>query len=195
MFMQRILPAAAAVGLMLSAAVAQAATVSLVQTTTGPVKVGDVVSFDIVTDDDFPTFNGFGTTLTYEADVVRLAGVRVNSMLNSPVINPDPTATGPQTVSFGGFTLGSLSGGTILGSLGFTALATGTASFMLTAFDDDNFVQNAQSEVLFSGPLQGSITVVGDDTVAPPAVPLPASTLLLLGGMGGLAAMRRRQKA
>ena len=196
MFMQRILPAAAAVGLMLSAAVAQAATVSLVQTTSGSVTVGDVVSFDIVTDDDFPTFIGFQSLLAYDADVASLTDVRINPGLPvRPTIAEPAGATGMQSIAVGAATLGSLSGRQILASLDFTAVAAGTTSIVFTAFDDDVFVTNRTNDQLFSGPLSASITVTADDTVTPmPApVPLPASALLLVAGMGGLAALRRRK--
>lgn len=39
------------------------------------------------------------------------------------------------------------------------------------------------------------VNVYGVENVAPAPVPLPASALLLLGGVGGLAALRRRRKA
>lgn len=39
------------------------------------------------------------------------------------------------------------------------------------------------------------VNVYGVEDVAPAPVPLPASALLLMGGIGGLAALRRRKKA
>lgn len=68
--------------------------------------------------------------------------------------------------------------------LNYTSAQHGS-QFTDGAFGFYNF---SQDPVLYAG-------ITEDVVVTPSAVPLPASSLLLLGGMGGLVAMRRRRKS
>lgn len=96
------------------------------------------------------------------------------------------------TISKNSFTLGDVSSYSSL----IVALKIGNngepgwAAFKVSSAGVFNFLVD---------PKQGGglshVNVYGIEDVAPAPVPLPASALLLLGGVGGLAALRRRKKA
>ena len=73
-------------------------------------------------------------------------------------------------------------------------------AIFVAAFDDtDSFTTvsfwgNGSGEVLFAGG-QVKYALLGQGTLPPSVVPLPAAGFLLLAGLGGLGLMRRRQKA
>jgi hypothetical protein len=56
----------------------------------------------------------------------------------------------------------------------------------------DGLIVDDTGAAIFNDPSSASVTVVGDTPDVPP-IPLPASALLLLGGISGLAALRRRR--
>ena len=199
MFMRHILPAVAALGLLVSAATADAATVSFERTSSDPIRVGDTVSFALKTGDDFPSFAGFQAQVNLDAAFLSLVDIDYSADL--PFF-PTPVGGRPEALgadgrttitAIGALNLGGVSGDFTLATFDFTALAAGTTTFELQPFNN-RFITGSASPI-FDGGFSRTVTIVADDTVAPPAVPLPASALLLLGGMGGLAAMRRRQKA
>lgn len=83
-----------------------------------------------------------------------------------------------------------------LGSAGsFTSFAQTSSSIgpVTTSFDSDELFIDWGGH----GYVDGSTLTfdIGYEAPAPAPVPLPASALLLLGGMGGFAALRRRHKA
>lgn len=62
----------------------------------------------------------------------------------------------------------------------------------------ETILTGAMNEYLFFRVTSGSASVahlIANETNVPAPVPLPASALLLLGGIGGIAALRRRLKA
>lgn len=83
-----------------------------------------------------------------------------------------------------------------LGSAGsFTSFAQTSSSIgpVTTSYDGDELFINWSNHSYVDG---STLTFdIGYEAPAPAPVPLPASALLLLGGVGGFAALRRRQKA
>lgn len=98
----------------------------------------------------------------------------------------------PRTKTLGGNTIdygvGSLASGTVDGSSGTTSVGTWTEINMeFTVLADGDYT------LYFTASRSGTNKRGGlIDTVSLEAVPLPASALLLLAGMGGLGLMRRR---
>ena len=74
-----------------------------------------------------------------------------------------------------------------------------SAADLETAFNDAFLAGDLQASIRFqqvnAGAGSDKLNFVGDDPVVqPPAVPLPAAGWMLLAGVGGIAAMKRRKK-
>ncbi|MBK4218153.1 VPLPA-CTERM sorting domain-containing protein [Paracoccus caeni] len=70
---------------------------------------------------------------------------------------------------------------------------TSSSVFATSAFEYIKLVDATKDQFPFGGGVKGDGFDV--DSVKVAAIPLPATGLLLLGGLGGLAALRRRKKA
>lgn len=111
----------------------------------------------------------------------------------------DLTDSSPSDDGGSGFDL-ILSGNTwsITGADGYDAIAIAfkqSTSYVVFMLD---MVATLSGEWSIAGPSRSVMVfshVNGWTTGSPSEVPLPASALLLLGGLGGLAAMRRHKKA
>lgn len=112
-------------------------TVTLVQTTPDPVRPGDLVSFDLVTSDDFPAYFGWSSQLTYNADEVSYLGTDFNDVLDINAQQSEMADAEGETTITGieGGTFGTeLSGRTVAGTLNFEAITGGNVSILLEPF-------------------------------------------------------------
>lgn len=202
MFNKYLLPVAASLALLLPAVAANALTVSLVQSTSGPITVGDAVSFDLVTSADFGTISGFQGELTYDADVLSFGSVDYASFLNfpqNPIFDPvEPMGASGVTVLSkflaGQFMGVATSGMTTLATFNFSAVGASASSNLLFGPFNGALVTDAglnPFEDVTSN--AATLTVLADDVTAP--IPLPAGAWLLLSGLAGISAFRLRRKA
>lgn len=199
--MTRTLSAAAALGLFFSAGAANAVTANLTQTTLDPIAVGDTVTFELSTSDDFPTFNGFDANLTYDADVLSFDSVEYGPIFNVPSSVPvvEPADASGET-TLGRFIAGAFtsdpedlpSGANLVATFNFQAVGAGTFTVLASAFQG-TFFGDENGQPLGVDPVSTSVTV-GDGDGPVSAVPLPASALLLLTGVAGLSVFRLRRK-
>lgn len=134
-------------------------------------------------------------------------GLDLPDLLDIPTVGPvhlhsgAPGETGPIVAPFGSFTgpdfdddfpfltaaIGQVSGFSLNVS-DFTFESSGDFSDFLSDLSSGNIYVNVHSIANPAGDIRGDFAAV-----AP--VPLPASALLLIGGMAGLFSMRRRSKA
>lgn len=187
-----IAAAALAATAFLGAEQASAVSLELTQVTPDPIAVGDQVVLQLSTSSDFPSFFGFEVSLDYDASALQLDSIGLDT--GDFPFNAIPAvpvgASGATTVSGieGGSLFDTFSGATDLLLLSFTALGNGTSDVSVITSDNEFL---ADGNILaFSGGVTTSVKVgnVG-------AVPLPATALLLLGGLGALSVLRARRSA
>ena len=153
---------------------------------------GDVVAsvqfdwlFDAVDDD------GTVNQVPNVGDVI--VNAVVGDMLTIDIVGTDPDAADSVTLSLISFfgPGGAIAGGAFApGTPGNPT--TGTFSFDTTGFGIGTYIATIRGT---DGSLtdQGTITINLSAVTTTPVIPLPAGGVLLLGGLGALAAMRRRR--
>lgn len=194
-------PVAASIALLLPAVAAHAGTVDLISTTVAPV-VGDAVSFDLMTSDDFGLISGFQGDLTYDTDVLSFLGVSYSDIFDiQPESTPmqQPGASGVTTLELfvaAAFQNAPMMGAQVLATFNFTAVGAADASQISFGPNNGLFVTGEGLNPVFTETVD-TIFAVGEAGVTPPvaAVPLPAGGLLLLTGLFGITALRHRRKA
>lgn len=135
--------------------------VTLTRTTTGPVRPGDPVSFELSTSGDFPEFFGFESSLTYNADELSYLGTDFNPELDTANEQSEPAdAVGETTIDaiVGGSFSGDLAGANVVATLNFLALTASDADIRLEGFGG-GFFRNASSEVVFNQPVDASVVI------------------------------------
>lgn len=188
-----------------STCVAQAATLSLQPSVTGPIQAGSEFQLEIFMDfTDDPTIGG-GFDLLYDTSLVSYVS---GSFLIDPLLFSDPAFTRDDNASspvanrvdvnalegkivgaaFGDFI--GLTGPSLVGTLTFLAENSGLANFSLAATENPlvgNFISAFTNE-------EQSVSFVGT-SLQVSEVPLPAAGWLLLSGLAGVAGLARRKTA
>ena len=176
----------------------QAATISLLPTSAN-IDIGETATFDMYLDAaDVGGILAGGLDMFYDIGILRYNG----DFAFDPLFPTDPSfsrlgddcatvaapgCSGPgeiNGIAFGSFTGLGASGPTLVGSLSFTGMATGTS--LLTMFDNDHpagsWFANDGSPIIMD--------YIGSSVV----IPIPAAVWLFGSGLLGLVGMARRKK-
>ena len=155
----------------------------------GPFEVNDTIVIEAVANTGTDEFRGFEGTLDFDDTVLSLDSVLINPVFTFAI--PPASLTPNALFAASGLPGQEQSGETVLATFSFTALAEGTTSVFLNDTEIGTSI-NGQFASLFSGDLATAIAI-GDqaDNVV---IPLPASVLFLMSGVGGLAMFGRRRR-
>ena len=182
---------------------AQAATISLMPTSSTTINQGGVVSFDMFADAaDVGGILAGGLDVFYDIGILRYngdfafdPGFPIDPALSrvgddcATVAAPGCSVPGEiNGTAFGSFNGLAASGPTLVGSLSFTGMADGTS--LLTMFDNDFPVGSWFSTS--GNPIAMNYT---GSSVIVSAVPVPAAAWLFGSGLLGLVGMARRKEA
>jgi len=170
---------------MLASSASMAATINVVPSNATPL-VGQ--NFTLTLSGDLP--NVFAATIEYSFDATKVAyvsGIGLGSFSvfvnNTPAANP------------GSFYIeipaGSVSGAQNYAQITFTALAAGAANIN---FFDDGGTNSGWPDFTTFEPVIAQYNNA-NVTVVAPVVPVPAAAWLFVSALGGLATLKRRQKA
>lgn len=181
---------AAALALIASAGIANAAPSMTLTPGSGSYVVGDLVTLTLTMDFSGPdemTLGG-GTDIMWDTAFLALSSW-------DPIAYGDPGFSNPGTISGGlidGFAFGDfngLTGPAEVATATFELLAAGATS--ITMDDDADGITGPFVNALTFQPQD--VTFIGADLdISGAAIPLPAAAWLLLGGMGTLLGFRRR---
>jgi hypothetical protein len=181
---------------------ADAATVSLSPTSSTTIRIGDVVSFDLLLDaTDLTELLGGGldvfydaSILTYNGDFAFDAGIPnegFNSVGENCAVTLTANCSGPGEInaitfgSFGGLTVGS---SYLVGTLSFTGAAEGIS--VLSMMDND--APAGPFTDLFGVPIDPAMMYASSTVTS--RVPVPAAVWLFGSGLLGLTGVARRRK-
>lgn len=167
----------------LAAGGANALSVDLDPTSAGPFAVGDPISLEMRTSDDFPTFPGFQGDLDFDPTKLELISIDINPLFDFQDIAGDFSMPPVNVTGLVFFGPADPSGETLLATFNFEALMDGVAAidFSLVIPDPD-----PMDMPIFEG-VAGTSVTIGDPTT----VPVPAAAMLLLSSLLVLPAVRR----
>ena len=180
---------AAALALAMVTPAAQATTVNATVSPAG-ISVGDAFTIELETDAATTDFIGFQAPLSWDGTALNLTAISYNASFDttSPLPGTGPFSS-PLNVAASSFN-DTLSNAQTLAIFTFEALAAGSTvvTFETTEFDG-GILTGTDGGALFDSPVVASVSIDAAST-DPNVVPLPASLLLLLGGLLGLPALR-----
>lgn len=179
--LSKIFPVAALAG-MLTAGAASAVTVEFDSTATGPLEIGDTFSVTASASSGSTPFFGFEGEVDFDGAVIELTSVDIDAAFDFAFVAEDLTSA-PVDVAGGTVVNPNPSGDLDLVTFNFTAIGLGQSPVSF-----DFIVVNSASETLVDTVLSTDVEVVTSDTTP---IPLPASSLLLLGGIAAMPAARR----
>lgn len=167
---------------------------------------GAAINFILVTDEDrdlsLPQFTSTGIT-----NALTNANILLNAVVNATFTNGSNSALGIDSngdayVADGGGGFTTTPGGVNTGGTGDTeteyvdvALATGGAAWNLNFIDGGGTNLTSFTQAFIDIKVQEITSQPPSGPPNPAPIPLPAAGWMLLAGLGGLVAMRRRQSA
>lgn len=189
---------AAALGL-LGVSSASAASLTVAVNGPGPFKVGDTVTFDVMTADGFPDFSGFQLFGSFDPAALQFVSGAALDPGVAPAFffqlaAPSPVAGSPGSLSAlqAGVLGGVIGDGALIAQFSFSALSPGVTSFDLTT-DFQLAVPGQGGQVVFDSPASGSVNIMSDGVTTP--IPLPPAAFLMLAGLSALRLAGSRRRA